>query len=146
PPRPHRRPSGTVADRSAVPPSGALSAGRRRPASRRRRRATAQLRVATTGALRFRDALLSAEVVEPGAERGERSLTPCRRAAHRAELGEKPVDHAERVVDVGEPEEEIVLERRARIARGRRVALAENRTADALVGEHPAVEDELPAP
>src|SRR4030095_12301010 len=85
------------------------------------------------------------ERLGPGAERGERLLAPARGAADLAELGVEPIEHVDRVLHIGDAEEEIVLERGARVLLRAGVAIAELRAAEAVVREHAAVERHLPA-
>jgi hypothetical protein len=59
--------------------------------------------------------------------------------------GEEDVEDAENVLDVGEAEEQIVLEGGARVFLRADVAVAERRAAERLVGEEAAVERHLPA-
>src|SRR5262249_378167 len=57
----------------------------------------------------------------------------------------EPIEHVDGLLEVGEAEEEIVLECGARIFLHAPVAIAELRTAEAVIWEQPAVERELPA-
>ena len=84
-----------------------------------------------------------AQTFDPGAQGGESRALPVSRGAQATEVGEQRVEHAERLLDVGQAEEEVVLESRPWIAA---VRLAERRAAERAHREETTVEYQLPAP
>ena len=65
-------------------------------------------------------------------------------AAQAAELGEQPVEHADRLLHVGETQEEVVLAPGAGVMIATLVPAAKGRAAEAFVGKHATVEREFP--